>query len=86
LEHQKDYLAMLDRLEGATIIKSIDAFCPKEDCLVFSEYGIPLYYDDDHLSFEGSRFQVEYLLEPYLMRIAEEAKSAEKIPVQHSSS
>jgi hypothetical protein len=67
LEHQKEYLAALDRLRGATVIHSIDAFCPAEECLLFDEQGGLLYRDDDHLStYAGGRFLVEKLLKPYL--------------------
>ncbi len=33
----------------------------------FSNDGLPLYYDDDHLSLAGSVFQAEYILKPYLL-------------------
>ena len=70
LFHQKKYLAMLDTIEGATIIHTIDAFCPKERCLDFLEDGQVLYYDDDHLSLSGSIFLAEEVLAPYLEQIA----------------
>ena len=73
LEHQKNYLSLLDKLHGATIIKSIDAFCPQERCLDFLNDGQVLYYDDDHLSVSGSLFQAEELLAPYLEQIASQA-------------
>jgi hypothetical protein len=67
LEHQKEYLEMLKNLKGATIIQSIDAFCPTDECLLFNDEGLPLYWDDDHISQRtGGRFLVEKVLKPYL--------------------
>ncbi|MBQ4132119.1 MAG: acyltransferase [Desulfovibrionaceae bacterium] len=70
-EHQYDYLQMLARLENATVIYSLDSFCPDEECRMFSDNGVPRYYDRDHLSMdEGSRYQAEKVLAPYLEAIA----------------
>jgi peptidoglycan/LPS O-acetylase OafA/YrhL len=69
LEHQKEYLEMLTRLKGVTILNTIDAFCPppQEECLLFNEEGFPLYWDDDHLSQNtGGRFLLEKVLKPHL--------------------
>jgi peptidoglycan/LPS O-acetylase OafA/YrhL len=66
LENQKEYLEMLGRLQGATIIHTIDAFCPGKECLLSDENGLPLYGDDDHLSQTGGKFLVEKILKPYL--------------------
>jgi hypothetical protein len=67
LEHQKEYLKMLSRLSGVTILYTIDAFCPDEKCLLFDGKGFPLYWDDDHLSqHAGGRFLLEKVLKPYL--------------------
>jgi hypothetical protein len=76
LARQKKYLELLGRLEGATIIYSLDAFCPQGECPMFSPEGIPLYLDDDHLSMEGSRYQAQHLLAPFLAEIAKEGQSA----------
>jgi hypothetical protein len=67
LKHQETYLEALNKVKGARIIPVIDAFCPKDDCLLTDEEGLPLYSDDDHLSIgAGSRFLVERVLKPYL--------------------
>jgi hypothetical protein len=67
LEHQKEYLEILESLKGATIIQSIDAFCPTEECLLFNDEGFPLYWDDDHLSQRtGGKFLAEKVLKSYL--------------------
>jgi hypothetical protein len=67
LQHQKEYLKTLKLLEDVTIIYTVDAFCPKEECLLFNEQGFPLYFDDDHLSQRsGGKFLVEKALKPYL--------------------
>jgi putative transposase len=69
LRHQEKYLNALNRIRGATVIHSLDAFCPGEECLLFDENGLPLYADDDHLSrWVGGRFLVERVLKPYLER------------------
>lgn len=66
LARQEPYLKLLDEIRGATIIQTIPTFCPTEKCLSFNADGIPLYYDDDHLSIVGSLFQAEHILMPYL--------------------
>lgn len=65
LERQKDYLNILGRLKGATIVQTIPAFCPEERCLTFDD-GMLLYADSDHLSVAGSRFQAEKIMAPFL--------------------
>lgn len=72
LAHQKEYLDLLGRLEGATVIYSLDVFCPQGECMMFSQERVPLYYDDDHLSIAGSHYQAQHLLAPILARIAKE--------------
>jgi peptidoglycan/LPS O-acetylase OafA/YrhL len=77
LKNYHKYLAVLDSIQGATIIKeTAAAFCPGEQCLAFSKEGRSLYTDTNHLSEIGANFLVERVLEPYLVRIAEEAKNA----------
>jgi peptidoglycan/LPS O-acetylase OafA/YrhL len=67
LEHQKEYLSALQRLRDASVIYSIDAFCPVRACMIFDQEGMPLYRDQNHLStYAGGRFLVEKLLSPYL--------------------
>jgi hypothetical protein len=66
-DNQEKYLNALKRVERATVINSLDAFCPGETCLLFDEDGLPLYLDDDHLSrWAGGKFLVERVLKPYL--------------------
>ncbi|EGI77381.1 acyltransferase family protein [Hylemonella gracilis] len=68
---QKNYLNALNQLHGATIIPSIDAFCPSDECLLFNEEGASLYRDEDHLSrYSGGRFLVGKVLKPYLDAMA----------------
>lgn len=67
LKHQEKYLNALKCIEGATVIYSLDAFCPRETCLLTDEDDLPLYRDDDHLSrWPGGRFLVGRVLKPYL--------------------
>jgi peptidoglycan/LPS O-acetylase OafA/YrhL len=68
IKRQKEYLELLSEIRGATIIDTIKTFCPGEACLVFTEDGLPLYFDDDHLSPVGSDFQAEHILTPYLTK------------------
>ena len=66
IKRQEKYLQLLSEIREATVIDTIEPFCPGGTCLVFTEDGLPLYYDDDHLSFVGSEFQAEHILKPYL--------------------
>lgn len=69
-KHQKEYLDMLAEIKGAEIINGMDALCPNGECPMFDINGMPLYFDDDHLSVYGSHYLVKNLLEPYLIDIA----------------
>jgi hypothetical protein len=69
LKRQKNYLEALSYVKGATIIFSIDAYCPAAtgECLLFDENNVPLYSDSNHISpSAGGRFVVERILSPYL--------------------
>lgn len=65
LERQKIYLQALSQLPSVQVIQSIPAFCPDDNCII-NYKGKILYADDDHLSVEGSRFQVQYLLNDWI--------------------
>ncbi|MDR1889336.1 MAG: acyltransferase, partial [Zoogloeaceae bacterium] len=66
-ERQQEYLDILKDIKGAEIIYTLDAFCPADECLLLNEQGLPLYFDDDHLSAHaGGKFLVDKVLEPYL--------------------
>jgi hypothetical protein len=67
IQSQEQYLSIIPNLNGATIINTMDLFCPGEKCLITNENGDPLYSDDDHLSKEGSLWQAEKLLYKYLI-------------------
>ncbi|GHV08674.1 acyltransferase [Campylobacterota bacterium] len=67
LEQRKESRKMLAELKGATIIYTIDVFCPIDQCLLTDENGLPLYVDDDHLSLNaGGNFLINHALKPYL--------------------
>ena len=67
LARQQEYLDVLKSISGAKIIDTVDIFCPTEECLLVNARGLPLYYDDDHLSIHaGGEFLVDYVLKPYL--------------------
>lgn len=61
LDRQREYLDGLASISGATIINSLDFFCPDGDCLVFDD-GKLLYYDANHLSVSGSFFQARNIV------------------------
>jgi hypothetical protein len=66
-KEQQKYLDILKNIKGAEIIYTLDAFCPTDECLLFNEQGLPLYWDGNHLSAHaGGKFLVDKVLEPYL--------------------
>jgi hypothetical protein len=67
VKHQEDYLNIINKIKGATIINSLEVFCPKNECLITDDDGNSLYIDDDHLSEFGSIFQANNLLYKYLI-------------------
>ncbi len=66
LSRQQMYISMIKSLKNATLIESIDKFCPDTKCDVFDANGKLLYADKDHLSYSGSTFQTQKLLTDYL--------------------
>lgn len=66
---QNDYLTGLASIKGATIINTLQAFCTETRCKVFDEKGALLYADRDHLSYSGSWFQVNNVLDSYFKEI-----------------
>jgi hypothetical protein len=65
LQRQRPYLEVLKNLRNATVIQTLNQFCPADQCILFDN-GKLLYADDDHISVAGSRFQARTLLAPYL--------------------
>lgn len=63
---QSDYMQILMSLKGITVIDSRNAFCGTSSCSPFSDKGVLLYADDNHLSKTGSEYQVSSLLNKYL--------------------
>lgn len=72
LARQQTFLAILDKLAGipgVTVLRgALDAFCPGETCTLFTDDGLPLYYDDDHLSRVGSDKLAREIIAPWLER------------------
>jgi hypothetical protein len=64
---QAPYLNILSEIRNATIIDTIGPMCPDGNCMVFTKDGLPMYWDNNHLSYAGSEFQAEYILKPYLI-------------------
>lgn len=71
-EHQREYLQILEELKGVEIINGLDLFCPQNRCSPFDTDGIPLYFDGNHLCVHGSEYLAKNVLEPYLVKIANE--------------
>jgi peptidoglycan/LPS O-acetylase OafA/YrhL len=67
LQHQEKYLSILSRIKNATVINTIDSFCPNDECLLTIN-GELLYLDHCHLtSYTGGKFLVDKVLKPYLV-------------------
>lgn len=60
------YLDGVEKLRGAEIINSLDAFCGQDRCSIIDQGGALLYADDDHLSVSGSRFQAGRQFWPFI--------------------
>ena len=76
---QKTWLGILDRLAeipGVTVLRgTLDAFCRGETCAVFSEGGLPLYFDADHLSQAGSHKLAREIIAPWIERHKRQPRS-----------
>lgn len=70
LKDQTKYLNELQQLRTATIIYTLDAWGPDGKCGMLADNGLPMYYDSNHLSEYGSRWQAEKILAPYLDEVA----------------
>ncbi|MDR0588207.1 MAG: hypothetical protein LBG61_04470, partial [Burkholderiales bacterium] len=67
----KNYQAYLDVLrsrKNVTIIEgTLDAFCNETTCPFFDEQGMPLFWDDNHITvYTGGHRLIEKVLKPYL--------------------
>lgn len=80
LARHKDFMRMQKELAaqpGVTLLAgTLDAFCPEDDCELFDEQGLPLYYDDDHLSGSGSRKLAREILMPYFSDLDKKSAGA----------
>jgi len=66
LQKTKQYLDIMNEINGAEKINVLDKFCPQNECPTYSASGIPLYFDGSHLSTFGSTFLANEILFPYL--------------------
>jgi peptidoglycan/LPS O-acetylase OafA/YrhL len=67
LEKSKEFYAVVNSVDGLTLIPSLNAWCPINKCLLTDENGRWLYIDDHHLTAgAGGRFLVDKVLQPYL--------------------
>ncbi len=67
LQRQKIYRDILANIKDATVIDTVDYWCPKGECFAFTKDGLPTRFDDDHLSFIGSEMLANDVLKPYLL-------------------
>lgn len=74
LAFQKEALALLHEIKGATVISPVDDFCASGECRVFGDAGLPFYYDSHHLSEAGGEFQARQVFLPYLKKMLEREK------------
>ncbi|GHV58772.1 acyltransferase [Campylobacterota bacterium] len=67
LERHKEYREIIASIKGATVIYTIDAFCPIDKCLLADENDLPLFRDEGHLTANaGGNFLINHALKPYL--------------------
>ena len=66
IKSQEKHIQLLSEIRHATVINTIGPMCPGGTCLVFTEDGLPMYLDDNHLTSVGSEFLAERILKPYL--------------------
>lgn len=59
-------LEILSEIKGATVLDSLDLFCPNGQCVMFDENGDSLYRDANHLSLAGGEYRVQKQLAKYL--------------------
>ncbi len=60
LVRQSQHRNILQNIDGATFIDTLDIFCPEKSCN-FVRNGTLMYLDDDHLSRLGSKLQAEVI-------------------------
>lgn len=72
-----DVLNQLGKIPGVEILHSIDTFCPGQECLAFDKNGLSLYHDDDHLSINGSDFQAQRIIRPWIEKKRKEKSSGQ---------
>ncbi|MDR0869056.1 MAG: hypothetical protein LBP75_11410, partial [Planctomycetota bacterium] len=66
------YLKIMAEIKGATLLESLDIFCPQGQNLWFDGNGDLLYFDSNHLSLAGGEYRVQKQLAKYLKFPAEE--------------
>jgi hypothetical protein len=67
LENSKEFYEVANSVKGLTLIPSLDAWCPVNDCLLKDESGRSFYIDKHHLTAgAGANYLLEKVLKPYL--------------------
>jgi peptidoglycan/LPS O-acetylase OafA/YrhL len=61
------YNILLSEIKNATIIDSASIICPKNICQAVSDTNLPYYTDDHHLSYAGSKFLADGILQNNLI-------------------
>ncbi len=55
-KNQENYLALLPKLHGVTIVDSIGTIGSAGQCLLFADDGLSMWMGDNHHSIVGSDF------------------------------
>jgi peptidoglycan/LPS O-acetylase OafA/YrhL len=74
INRHKIYDDLISAIKGAKILDIRNIFCPTDKCILFSDTGLPLYVDSDHLSKFGSEYQAKMIFEDNLIDLYTEIK------------
>jgi hypothetical protein len=70
INKHKIYDTLLSEIKGAKLLDVRSILCPTETCIMFSDTGLPLYLDGDHLSRFGSEYQAKKIIENNLIDLS----------------
>jgi peptidoglycan/LPS O-acetylase OafA/YrhL len=64
------YDGLLAEIKGAKVLDIKNIFCPTDKCILFSDTGLPLYFDGNHLSKIGSEYQAKQIIDSNLIDLS----------------
>jgi peptidoglycan/LPS O-acetylase OafA/YrhL len=70
INKHKIYDDLLSEIKGAKLLDVRSIFCPTDTCILFSETGLPLYFDSNHLSEFGSEYQAKKIIDNNLIDLS----------------